>query len=443
VLGVALLVASLVTQPSVARAFSTDIHTRITNEALSFMTSPQLGIIVDGNHDEDQGDAEDLAERHAQNCRFRDSAAYINMRYGQVVEALRQPLSNDPGRAARLFGHILHGLQDFYSHSNLIPTPPDGLGLRGRLLDTGLGLWPLPKPYSRWFDDIVFIEGNPPAGTRVLLPIDGNGRVNSAVPIVTQTGVQQPRAQAELTLASAPSAVARRTFRGLMTSGAPRHEGDQVCPPVGTNCNANTARDVCIRHGDKRSSDTSARTFDGAGRLNLDGEGGGDWLEARRHATLQTQHEWCRLLHLSRALDPSWVAAGRVLGNWVGTDSGAVTPHIRGTACQRGAARHHLVEISATVSQSNPWIPFYPWLPFLVFRSDFTSSARALFSGPGTQTLRICGDTNETIVATLVPSSGAGVVLPVTVPAVARRWTETRPERGGVTFSINVTPNAC
>ena len=66
-----MLGVSLVTEPSVAVAFSTDIHTRITKEALGFMTSPQLGVIVDGNHDEDQGDAEDLAERHAQNCRRR------------------------------------------------------------------------------------------------------------------------------------------------------------------------------------------------------------------------------------------------------------------------------------------------------------------------------------------------------------------------------------
>jgi hypothetical protein len=332
----AMLTAAIVTNTRPASAFGSGIHERITRNALPFIGSGVLDTIVAGNLDEDEGAAADLAERHAQNCRFRDSAAYVNMRYRQVVDALREPQAGDPNRAARLFGHILHGIQDSYSHSNWIPTPPEGLGIRGRLLDSGLGLWPLPAPYSKLFDDVVVIEGDPPEGVSVRLPADANGRVSSAVPIVQDRRI--------FAGSSPPVAIADgQRFRGLMTSAAPRHPGDQLCPPVGGNCDIDSPDNVCLRHGDGRSSDTSARAFDGAGRMNLDGDGGGDWFDARHHARLQTRHEWCRLLHLSRDLDPTFVASGRLLGTWVKTDAGTNTPHIPGTPCARGAARRHLV----------------------------------------------------------------------------------------------------
>jgi hypothetical protein len=403
-----------------------EIHARITRNMLPFMTGGILDTIVAGNLDEDQGDEANLAERHAQNCRFRDSAAYVNMRYRQVVDALREPRADDPNRAARLFGHILHGVQDFYSHSNWIPRPPQGLGIRGRLLDAGLGLWPQSEPYSILFDDVVLVEGDPPAGVSVRLPADASGRVSSAVPIVEDRRIF-----------AAPAA--GRRFRGLMTSAAPRPGVAQLCPPVGGNCDVASSENVCLRHGEKRSSDTSSRNFDGAGRMNLDGGGGGDWFDARRHAALQTRHEWCRLLHLSRDLDPSFVASGRLLGTWVGTDSGTTTPHIPGTPCQRGAARRHLVEISATPGADAPLI-----VPFVVFRSDFTSSARTTVARKATKTLRICGDTNETIVATLIPARTQGVAHVVTVPGTAQSL-KVRDHRGAfdVTFAIKVTPNSC
>jgi hypothetical protein len=430
------LTAAIIASIRPALAFGTDglfsqIHERITRNAFPFMTSGVLDVVVAGNLDEDEGAAADLAERHAQNCRFRDSAAYVNARYRQVVEALREPRAEDPNRAARLFGHILHGAQDFYAHSNWIPTPPQGLGIRGRLFDSGLGLWKLPEPYSILFDNVVVIEGNPPAGVTVRLPADANGRVSSAVPIV-----RDRRIFAETAGVSIADA---RQFRGLMTSAAPRHPGDQQCPPVEANCDIDSPDNVCLRHGEKRSEGTSRRTFDGAGNLNLDGGGGGDWFAARHHARLQTQHEWCRLLHLSRVLDPTFVASSRLLATWVGTDAGANTPHIPGTPCARGPARRHLVEISATPGANAP-----PNVPFVVFRGDFTSSARATVARQATRTLRICGNTNESIVAALMPASIRGAALLVPVPGMARSWT-VRDHRGqfDVTFAIKVTPNVC
>jgi hypothetical protein len=426
-LGVVALITAIADTPA-AWAFTGARHKRITRDALPFVRGSVLDIIVAGNLDEDQGDAEDLAERHGQNCRFSDSAAYVNMRYRQVVEALRQPQANDPNRAARLFGHILHGQQDFYSHANWIPTPPQGIGIRGRLLDSGLGLWPLPTPYSTLFDDVVVIEGDPPQGVTVRLPAV-NGQVAGAVPIVEDRRVF-------------PSG---RQFRGLMTSGAPRHPGDQQCPPVSDNCDIDRPDNVCLRHGDLRDSDTSRRTFDGKGSMNLDGGGGGDWFEARRYARLQTRHEWCRLLHLSRDLDPTFVAAGRLLGTWVRTDAWWLvpnpvrdTPHIPGTPCAGGAERRHLVEITATIGSDAPTN-----VPFVVFRSDFTSSARTTAGRMTRKTLRICGNTNETIVATLIPTRTPGTTFRMWVPGTARTWTERGSGAFDVMFTVRVVPNSC
>jgi hypothetical protein len=437
------LIAAIFTNIRPASAFGESIHERITRNALPFMTGGVLDTIVAGNLDEDEGDAADLAARHAQNCRFRDSADYVNMRYQEVVDALREPQAEDPNRAARLFGHILHGIQDFYSHSNWIPQPPEGLGIRGRIFDSGLGLWPLPEPYSNLFDDVVVIEGNSLEGVTARLPRDANGRVSSAVPIVHDrrifTGPLAGRVD-DGEVVSPPVAIPNgRLFRGLMTSGAPRHPGDQLCPLVEEHCDSDSLDNVCLRHGDTRNSDTSARAFDGVGRMNLDGGGGGDWFDARHHARLQTRHEWCRLLHLSRDLDPTFVASGRLLGTWVQTDSGTNTPHIPGTPCERGAARRHLVEISATPDTKAPQN-----VPFVVFRGDFTSSARATVARQATKTLRICGDTDEKIVATLIPARIKGATHVVLVPGTARSWT-VRDHRGGfgVSYAIKVTPNSC
>lgn len=414
-------VSSIGTEPS--SAFSTAIHERVTRNAYPFMADDVLKEVVDGNEDEDQGDAADLAERHAQNCRFRDTADYINLRYRQVVDALRDPRPCDPNRAPRLFGHLLHGIQDFYSHSNWIPTPPQGLGIRHRILDSGLGLWPQPDRYSLLFDDVVFVEGDPPPGFSIRLPSDSNGRVSSAVPIVLDRRIPN----------------SPRRYRGLMTSAAPRNTGDQLCPPCKESCDIATPENVCLRHGGTNSSGTSVRNFEGKGRMNLDGEGDGDWFEARHYARLQTRHEWCRLLNLSRDLDPTFVAAGRLLGTWVKTDSGAITPHIPDTPCARGAARRHRVEISATPGTDAP-----STVPFVVFRSDFTSSARTIVAPQSTETLRICGNTDEKIAATVVPPLEMGATLVLTVPDVARSWTF-RDHRGefSVSFAIKVTPNAC
>ncbi len=83
-------------------------------------------------------------------------------------------------------------------------------------------------------------------------------------------------------------------------------------------------------------------------------------------------------------------------------------------------------------------------MPFVVFRSDFTSSARATVGRLATRTLRICGNTNENIVAALIPPRTKGATFVIPVPATPLSRT-VRDHRGGfdVTCSLRVTPNSC
>jgi len=445
-----------------------DIHVRITRNALPFMEPRILSFIVKGNQDEDEGkegDEAKFAQRHATNCRFRDSADYASMRYEQIiVEALRQQPHPHHAFAARLFGHILHGTQDFYSHSNWIPQAPEGLGIRGRLFDSGLGFWPKPDTYSNIFDDVIIIEGTPPPGFSVTLPRSDKGFATSAVPVVTRLSDG-------------------RQFRGLMTAvaGENINADNQLCPPVGDTCLMDTklgrnSYQVCLRHGKKRAYGTSIKAFyfemlppppfpfpdpkfASEGYMNLDGGGGGDWADARHYARLQTRHEWCRLLHLSRQIDPSFEVAGHLLSRWVSADARTTTPHIAGTACARGAAKRHLVEISATPKLS---VPANATTSFVVFRGDFTSSARTSLNPSSTKTLKICANSDESVVAALrvlvnptksaerlkndpeLFSIGKGVTLVVQVPGTAKSWI-VRDHRGSfaTNFSIKVTPNVC
>lgn len=440
-----------------ASAYGTGIHERITRNALPFLSGGVLDVIVDGNEDEDQDDEADLTERHGQNCRFRDSAAYANMRYEQIIEALRQPRANDPNRAARLFGHITHGIQDFYSHSNWIPKPPEGLGIRNRLLDSGLGLWTVLDPYTNIFDDVVVIEGAPPDGVSAILPRDAQGRATSGVPTVTDRRIFGRRDIAARRILRDPGV---RTYRGLMMSVSGKtNAGNQFCPPAGSDCAIKAppgrpAEALCLRHGSKRSHGDSAKTFSiessrslvppfrkttTEGRMNMDGDGGGDYFDSRHYAKLQTQHEWCRLLHLSRDLDPSFGASGLLLGTWVATDSGATSPHLPNTPCTRGVAKRHLVEVSATPAANAPGP-----VNFVLFRGDFTSSARASVGRQATKTLSICGNTNDTVAAALNRWNLKGPTVAIQVPSTAKSWT-VRDHRNafGGSFSIKVTPNVC
>jgi hypothetical protein len=426
-----------------ASAYSGGNHESITRLALPFLVDDVLDTVVYGNANEDTNGPHDKAEdevwRHSQNCTFGLSAKYINDRYRGIDEALRNP-SSDRNKAVRLFGHITHGIQDFYSHSNYIPSPPEGLGIRDRIFNNGLTFWPVRPGYSTLFGDVKLIEGPTPPGVTAILPRDAQGRATSAVPIIIAGGT---------------------TYRGLMSSVS----GDvskypQLCPPVGENCawhrtRGRAANSLCLRHSDRDYGDGN-KTFSlskldlkgqqqftltgvrSEGRMNMDGDGGGDWSVSREFAKRQTQHEWCRLLHLSRNFDPSFAESGLILGTWVKKDVPGATPHIAGTPCERSPGPH-LVEVSAT-----PAANAGAQMQFVVFRANFKDSAHTQVKANATATLSVCASDDDTIAASVSRWNTMGPTTSFKVSAIRRTIVASQgngPIRAA--FDVKMTANGC
>lgn len=450
-----IVLVSALTSAGVALAYSEGNHETITRNALPFLVPHVLDTVLKGNRDEDYwlDKQKDDVKRHAQNCTFRDSADYINGRYEDIHNALRAPPSNDPNKAVRMFGHITHGIQDFYSHSNWIPTPPEGLGVR-RIFDDSLGLWPKRDGYTKLFDDVMIVEGAPPNGVTFILPRDATGHATSAVPIITDRRFE---AQARVA-GGAPTVI---QYRGLMTSvSGSVTDYPQNCPPVGQNCSwhrtqGRPADALCLRHSDREFGD-GHKTFSiskmsqqdrtnfaisglaSEGRMNMDGSGGGDWETSRHYARRQTMHEWCRLLHVTRDKDATFAEVGLILGTWVAKDLPGATPHIAGTACERSPGRH-LIEISATPDASAG-----ATMQFVAFRANFKDSARTQVNANSTATVKICANDDDTIAATVNRWNTPGPSMHFKVSAI-RQTTVASQGNGPIraAFDVKKTIDGC
>src|SRR5688500_991132 len=281
-----------------------NVHVRITGDALPFLRSTLLDEIKQANKNEDEGDKRDLPERHFTNCLFTQSVAHINARYRGTAGEL---FKSNNRTAARGWGEVLHTAQDFYSHSGWIDSTPVGLGFggaTGRNIENGETWWSLPGPYERLTDDVVIVEGEPPPGVSIILPRDSQAKPFSVVPIVT---------------------IAGQRYRGLMTSTTnPISFATAHCPPAGQDCWDDET--VCIRHGEpRREKKQRGRVIACIGGTNTLVENCFHHDEPRRPqyddavaaALRQTRHEWCRLLHLSRQTDTSLHGVGLLLGLWV------------------------------------------------------------------------------------------------------------------------------
>jgi hypothetical protein len=431
---------------SAAFAYSEGNHDTITRNALPFLVDDVLETILKGNRDEDywRDEEKNDVRRHAQNCTFRDSADYINDRYRHIHESLQKHPSTDPKKAVRMFGHITHGIQDFYSHSNWIPSAPEGLGMR-RMFDDSLGLWPKRRGYTPLFDDVMIIEGAPPAGVTAILPRNDRGLATSAVPRITDRRGGGAPVQ----------------YRGLMTSVSGNvSDYPQQCPPVGKNCTwhrtrGRPAEELCLRHSDRESGD-GHKTFSlsqmdkaardtftmmgtaSEGRMNMDGSGGGDWAESRHWAKRQTMHEWCRLLHRSRDFDPTFAEVGLILGTWVAKDVPLATPHIEGTVCERSPGRH-LIQISATIAADAG-----AQMQFVAFRANFKDSVRTQVNANSTKTLSICANDDDTIAASVNRRWLLGPTMHFKVSAI-RQTTVATQGNGPIhaAFDVKKVENGC
>jgi hypothetical protein len=448
--------------------FGDHIHKTITQNAFPFLDGVIVGNAVEGNLNQDVFDSEvDRCERHGCNCPFAESAQFYNDTYKRIIEELidpdtgwRLPIVNPyrypvaPNKAAYMFGRILHGVQDFYSHANWVPQPPEGLNLQDRLLDTGVGEWAVLDGYTVLFDDVMVLEGDPPSGVSVRLPVDQMGKVNSAVPAIedkrhlvapptthrteaaSATGDVAERAAAAATERGLGPAIdfAPKHYRGLMTSASVSDDSQQRCPPQDSDCLESSATNVCLRHGEGRASGSSDRSYEGSGHMNMDRKGDGDWATARHLARRQSIHEWCRLLHLSRDQDSTNVATSRLLAHWV--KQGAIA-HPDGTACARQSGQY-TVEVTATPRNAAP-----EKTTAVLYRKNMLDSDRSTARRATPVTLSVCANEGEELVVALVNKWKD--VASNTIRVVKGGAALIRDHRGAfpVSYVVRVIPNQC
>lgn len=264
----ALIGLSAVAAP--ASAFDERYHADATRNAFSFLRPTVIDTIVAGNLSQDHGFVDPKRpSRHFDDCEFSGATDFIRTKYGSVLNDVRADQRPQPLTSAYGFGRLVDPLQDFYAHSNWVEWA------RADLLDARLGPWRHLTGWSLIREDLVVGQGESvPDGWRVL------------------------RGTAFLPRVETPEGL---TLRVVTT-------GDSKSP-----------RDDC--HDDMTVSH---------GLLNKDNPDRGGFARAHPLAVRQTEHEWCRLLHQSRARygdrGPSML-----LGLWVRPGG---FPHPQGTPCQ-------------------------------------------------------------------------------------------------------------
>jgi hypothetical protein len=461
-----------------------NIHKEMTYTALWFLDQRMKSQIAIANHHQDTNDAyKNDCSHHSCNCQFRQASDWYNSQYRKVIGLMKEPLKRSADTVpAYLFGMPLHGIQDFYAHSNWVAKYPNGLAIDFRLFDEGVGEWPRFEPYKVFNEKLMLIQGDPPRDVTVRLPENSVGRVNSAIPKIedrrmylspgatphtppppiinreagtaatsgaSRTRVRTPAAaaprEAEVNAAARDRSSTRvlpptaqvRTYFGVMTAASvvdkpgQTNYPEQQCHPVGSDCKEDNGRNACLRHSESRDG-TTQYAFEGAGHLNWDGGGEGDWKRARDMAKKQTTHEWCRLLNLSHQQDPSLQATGRLMTFWVPANG---DPHPAGKfVCSREARRSHTVRVTVSPTGGGASIPV------VMVRADFTDSKRGIVNGGRSRTLEFCANTNDRILIALTPPYAKGAGTEFGMPNAAKSWS-INDRRGAwpVKYAIKVT----
>ena len=153
--------------------FGTKEHGEITYEALI------KDQILYGNLDQDRPEDYFNAEWHFDRCKFDESSEFIRDHYEEVIDETIST-SNYPFRAAFSFGELLHGAQDFYSHSNWAEIWKEkGKGTidSNNIVENGLDNWQVFEPFRVLTDNIFLLQYsqlNLPAGWSIssdIIPI--------------------------------------------------------------------------------------------------------------------------------------------------------------------------------------------------------------------------------------------------------------------------------
>lgn len=377
-------------------------HRAINDTALDFLSPGIRSRIKDKNRDQDSGLSADRPELHFTNCLFTRSTDYIRSQYDQVVAAVwPSPFAvpSDSFTATMRWGQLLHPVQDFYSHSPWVDPRPVGLGFGTtyprRLLDSGLGNWRRLTSYEKLFpadpvhSDIVAIQGNY-WGTGDL-PRDVAGNPTSAVPNVDF----------------------RSRYRGLMTASAEPFTNELgQCPPAGVRViqdgedeTCKSKWNVCIRHGGfvfdcwDLVGTNDRPIYDNC--LQHDADSRPNWRAAFDSAVAQTEHEWCRLLNMTRDRG-SYDAASILMALWVARDDRPyATPHPAGTAC--APERKRSSDLRLTIEVEPRVYPNKLNLSFVAYTADFRQSVRTVIrtGGKTRASLDICINSDDRLLTTL------------------------------------------
>jgi hypothetical protein len=167
--------AALTVGAGEAEGFHNQIHQEMTSDALAFLKPDVIEDINDEHIYQEVFGAFDSTE-HFDACLFADSRKSINDNYGQALDSA-DPDNPRYSDVTDQLGQLLHGAQDFYSHSNWVD-----LDLRS-LVDEGVSNWEPMEPYeprtpSGSARPIVFVAGEDQT------PFDGtlerNGRFVTA-----------------------------------------------------------------------------------------------------------------------------------------------------------------------------------------------------------------------------------------------------------------------
>jgi hypothetical protein len=178
---------------------------------------------------------------HFDDCVFLGSTGNINSHYDELLRVL-DPANPDYGYGARVFGTLLHPVQDFYAHSNWVEP-----GNTTRIVDEGTGEWTVMQPFTV-VNGVMIVQGERvPAGMTVTRNRAAPYSQNAVVTVETSDGTRWP------------GLISGYVF---LTDDCPDH--------------------VAMSHG----------------ALNKDASKGADrkttFPDAARLAIAQTTHEWCR-----------------------------------------------------------------------------------------------------------------------------------------------------
>lgn len=129
-------------------------HNDITEDGLSMLSSSVAEAIGDRNEETDSGDTKKRNDYHFDNCSIAESFDEIRANYGKLLDAL-DPAQYRHSDSLKLFGRILHTMQDFYAHSNWVEQGERGLLNEGTLM-------PPPVTPGSWLGGLVVLQAGVP-----------------------------------------------------------------------------------------------------------------------------------------------------------------------------------------------------------------------------------------------------------------------------------------